>query len=87
MIMRYKKIRKRVLQYLSKGVLYKRKEVAPQRRKHNMKKDIKKVTILKDGKIVEKTKVDYNNIDEFCRKYRETHEGNYTFKIELHVFR
>ena len=52
-----------------------------------MKKDIKKVTILKDGKIVEKIKVGYNDIDEFCRKYRENHQGNYTFKIELYAFR
>lgn len=52
-----------------------------------MKKDIKKVTILKDGKVVETVKVEYKEIDNFIKEYKENHEGNFTFKIELYIFR
>ena len=52
-----------------------------------MNKDIKKVAILKDGKIIGKVKINYNDINKFCEKYRKDHKGNYTFKIELYTFR
>lgn len=50
-------------------------------------KDMKKVSIYRDGKLVEKAKVDYQQIDEFCRNYRNTHEGEFSFKVELYRFR
>lgn len=50
-------------------------------------KDIKRVSIYKDGKLVERTKIDYSHLDKFCEEYRASHDGAYTFKVELLKFR
>lgn len=47
-------------------------------------KDVKKVTILKDGKKIDVTKVEYSKFDEFCAEYRKTHTGDFKFKMELY---
>lgn len=52
-----------------------------------MKKlDIKKVEIYQNGKKVETVKWNYSEIDSLIAKYKEEHDGDFKFKINLMKF-